>query len=127
MRKRIRGRAVSVVPLDRGEEVELGKGSFSDLVLTSSTLKHNRTMMGYSVFKPGLETKQKVHINTEEMAFVVAGSGKLTVGDDSIPFKKGDSIHIPAGVPHGIRNDGKEDIAMVFFFPTKNYPSTVDA
>ena len=84
-------------------------------------------MMGYSVFKPGIDTKQKVHLTAEEFSYVVSGSGKITVGEKTYPFKRNDSLYIPHGVPHGVRNDGKEDVIMVFFFSTPYYPKTVDA
>ncbi|HZW58040.1 MAG TPA: cupin domain-containing protein [Nitrososphaerales archaeon] len=118
---------IIVVPFKSGEKVELGGGSFSDLLITSSTVSGNKTMMGYSVFKPGINTKQKIHLSAEELAYIVSGSGKITVGRKNIRFKQGDSLYIPAGMPHGVKNDGKEDVVMVFFFSSALYPSTVDA
>ena len=126
-RKKNNAREISTVPFEKGEKVELGGGSFSDLLLTKETLAKNKNMMGYSVFKPGIDTKQKVHVAAEELAYVVSGSGKITVGPKEYPFKKDDSLYIPQGVPHGVRNDGEEDVVMVFFFSSPAYPKTVDA
>jgi len=119
---------IKIIPRQEGNKVDLGKGSFSNLILTGSKLdKSNKNMLGYSVFKPGIDTKQKIHVEAEELAYVVSGSGKITVGNQLISFSTGDSIFIPAGVPHGVRNDGSEDVAMVFFFSSPEYPKTVDA
>jgi quercetin dioxygenase-like cupin family protein len=118
---------MSVVPFESGEMVQLGGGSFSNLLLTKATLQRNKNMMGYSVFKPGINTKQKVHVAADELAYVVAGSGKITVGEKTYTFKQNDSLYIPRGVPHGVRNNGTEDVVMVFFFSTPSYPKTVDA
>jgi quercetin dioxygenase-like cupin family protein len=118
---------VTVVPFDKGEKVKIGHGSFSNLIVTDKTTESNFSTLGYSVFTPGTDTKQKVHLDAEELAYIVSGAGKLTVGDELISYGPGDSLHIPAGVPHGIRNDGREDLVMVFFFPTPSYPKTVDA
>ena len=118
---------VRIVPQVRGEKVDLGKGSFSNLILTASKLdKKNRNMLGYTVYKPGIDTKQKIHLEAEELAYVLTGSGKLTVGKELVAFTAGDSIFIPPGVPHGVRNDGTQDVAMVFFFSSPEYPKTVD-
>ena len=84
-------------------------------------------MMGYTVYKPGIDARQKIHLEAEELAYVLTGSGKLTVGNELVPFSAGDSIFIPPGVPHGVRNDGTGDVAMVFFFSSPEYPKTVDA
>jgi quercetin dioxygenase-like cupin family protein len=118
---------ISVVPFKKGAKVDLGKGSFSDLLLTSATITKNRNMMGYSVFKPGIDTKQKIHVEAEELAYVVSGSGKITIGNETRAFSSGDSLFIPPGVPHGVRNDGTEDVVMVFFFSSPEYPKTIDA
>lgn len=119
---------IKIVPQSSGDKVDLGKGSFSNLILTKSRLENeNRNMMGYSLFKPGIDTKQKIHLEAEELAYVLCGTGKLTVGKKLISFKAGDSIFIPPGVPHGVRNDGNEDIAMVFYFSSPEYPKTKDA
>jgi quercetin dioxygenase-like cupin family protein len=118
---------MKVVRFDEGQKVDLGKGSFSNLLLTKSIVKNNKNMMGYSVFTPGTDTRQKIHVKAEELAYVVSGSGKIMIGKKSYPFQAGDSLHIPPGVPHGVRNDGKEDVTMVFFFSSNEYPKTIDA
>jgi mannose-6-phosphate isomerase-like protein (cupin superfamily) len=119
---------IKIIPQTQGNKVDLGKGSSSNLILTGVKLdSQNKNMMGYSLYKPGIDTKQKIHLEAEELVFVVAGSGKLTVGQELVPFKEGDSIFIPPGVPHGVRNDGTEDVEMVFFFSAPEYPKTVDA
>jgi quercetin dioxygenase-like cupin family protein len=118
---------ISVIPFDGGNMVQLGGGSFSNLLLTKDILSKNKNMMGYSVFKPGTDTKQKVHVSAEELAYVVTGSGKITVGEKYYTFKSNDSLYIPRGVPHGVRNDGTEDVVMVFFFSSPSYPKTIDA
>jgi quercetin dioxygenase-like cupin family protein len=122
-----RGAKIKVLPFEKGNKVDLGKGSFSNLILTGGNLDNaNKNMLGYSVFKPGIDTKQKIHTEAEELAYVVSGSGKLTVRNELISFSKGDSLFIPPGVPHGVRNDGAEDIVMVFFFSSPEYPKTID-
>lgn len=118
---------VTVVRFDEGEKVKVGTSSFSNLIITDKTTSSNSSTLGYSVYTPGTETKQKVHVDADELAYVVSGTGKLTVGERLVSFGPGDSLHVPAGVPHGVRNDGKVDLAMVFFFPSRNYPRTVDA
>jgi quercetin dioxygenase-like cupin family protein len=121
-----RGRIAIIGPAE-GRSIQLGGGSVSKLTLDRSTLSNNKAMMGFSVFKPGTATKQKVHLDSEELAYVIRGSGKINAGMERLPFKAGDSIHIPQGIPHGVENDGLEDVVMVFFFGTPEYPRSEDA
>jgi mannose-6-phosphate isomerase-like protein (cupin superfamily) len=119
---------IKIVRFEEGNRVALGSGSFSNLILTAANLGNaNKNMLGYSVFKPGIDTKQKIHTEAEELAYVVSGSGKITVGEELFPFSKGDSMFIPPGLPHGVRNDGIDDVVMVFFFSSPEYPKTIDA
>jgi len=122
-----RKRAVTVIEFSKGSRVDLGKGSFSNLLLTSSTLADNKSTMGYSVFKPGVNTTLKVHHGAEELAYVISGSGNITIEAGTVGFKEGDSIFIPSGVAHGIENNGEKDVVMIFFFSTPKYPRTTDA
>ena len=119
---------IKVLPQTHGNKVDLGKGSSSNLILTGVKLENqNRNMLGYSKYKPGIDTKQKIHLEAEELVYVVTGSGKLTVGTELVPFNAGDSLFIPPGVPHGVKNDGTQDVEMVFFFSSPEYPKTIDA
>jgi quercetin dioxygenase-like cupin family protein len=120
-------KTVKVVGFAKGQRVDLGNGSYSNLILTKSTIKDNKSMMGYSVFRPGTNIKQKIHVDAEELAYVITGSGKITIKDKAYPFRPGDSVYIPPGVPHGIRNDGTKDVVMVFFFSSSEYPKSIDA
>ncbi len=106
--------------------IALGNGSWSRLVLTGETAGAQKAMLGCSVFTPGTSTPQKVHAE-EELAYVLSGYGEITVGDEAVPYGPGSAIYIPAGVPHGVRNNGPEDVVMVFVFSYPAYPPTTDA
>ena len=61
---------------------------------------------------------------TEELAYVLKGSGELRLDGDAVPFEPGDALYIPAGVWHAVVNTGNEDVVMVFGFPHPDYPPT---
>ena len=45
--------------------------------------------------------KTHVHVTHDEVGYVLAGSGSVTVGDVTRPVKPGDVWVIPANTPHG--------------------------
>jgi len=114
---------VRAVPLEEVPLIELPRGSWSRMVVTDQSVAGNVASLGYSVFTPGTATDPVSH-ETEEVAYVLSGSGELRLDDGAVQFKAGDGLFIPAGVWHAVVNTGEEDVAMVFGFPFPNYPPT---
>ena len=112
------GASVTVVNLDEVEPIELPLGSWSRMVA-----KGDGSSLGYSVFTAGTELTPVRH-EVEEVAYVVSGTGELRLDAEAVPFRRGDALHIPAGVWHAVANTGEEDVVMVFGFPHPDYPPT---
>jgi len=93
------------------------------MLVTDARVEGNTSSIGYSVFTPGT-TLAPVKHETEEVAYVVSGVGELRLDEEAVPFRKGDALHIPAGVWHAVANTGDEDVVMVFGFPHPDYPPT---
>lgn len=114
---------ISVVPLEGVETIDLPGGSWTRMLVTGLTVTGNTASLGYSVFKPGTVLPPVSH-QSEELAYVVSGSGRLDTDDGEVRFDAGDAIHIPADTWHAVVNDTDEDIVMVFGFPHPEYPPT---
>lgn len=83
----------------------------------------NLSCIGYSMFTPGVATADLSH-ETEELAYVLQGTGELRLHDDVVLFQAGDALFVPAKVWHIVANTGEEDVVMVFSFPHPDYPPT---
>jgi len=117
---------VKVIQLKEGEKVNIGNNSWSCHLLTASSVGTSKVMLGVSTFTPGTDTPQKIHTE-EELCFVLKGYGSITVGEEEIHYGPQSAIYIPPGVPHGVKNTGKEDVVMVYVFSDSQYPPTKDA
>jgi quercetin dioxygenase-like cupin family protein len=115
--------SVRTVTLEDVEPIPLPGGSWSRMVLNDRSLSGNASSLGYSVFTPGTVTAMVCH-ETEEVAYVLSGSGELRLDDGAVPFAGGQGVHIPAGIWHAVANTGGEDVVMVFGFPHPDYPPT---
>ena len=93
------------------------------MLVTAAHVDGNAVSLGYSVFTPGTELAPVCH-ETEEVVYVVSGSGELRLDDGAVGFTTGDALHIPAGIWHAVANTGDEDVVMVFGFPHPDYPPT---
>lgn len=114
---------VRTVTLEDVEPIPLPNGSWSRMVLTDKTLGGNASSLGYSVFTPGTVTAMVRH-ETEEVAYVLAGSGELRLDERAVPFAAGQGLFVPAGIWHAVANTGSADVVMVFGFPHPDYPPT---
>ncbi len=117
------GAMVRTVALEDVEPIPLPGGSWSRMVLTDKSLSGNSSSLGYSVFTPGCVTAMVSH-ETEEVAFVLSGSGELRLDGERVPFAARQGLFVPARTWHAVANTGTEDVIMVFGFPHPDYPPT---
>lgn len=59
-----------------------------------------------ATLQPGQRTRKHRHVASEEIYFILEGVGHMTLGDDSFPMVRGDSLLIPPGTVHCIENTG---------------------
>lgn len=62
--------------------------------------------------KKGQGIHPHVH-NGDHVWVVMEGSGNYLDGEKKQPVKKGDILFVPAGLPHGIENDGEGGLVFV--------------
>ena len=71
---------------------------------------------GFIIFPPGAimpPKGQSVH-SGYEISYVVSGSLTIHAGDEVLTYQGGNTIFIPAGVPHNCVNNGAEDCVVVY-------------
>jgi quercetin dioxygenase-like cupin family protein len=69
-------------------------------------------------FSGGVEVPRHQHDGSDEVLYVVAGGGTLSVGSETYPFAAEDAIHLPTGQPHGAKmSGGDKTIAIQFYAP----------
>jgi mannose-6-phosphate isomerase-like protein (cupin superfamily) len=62
---------------------------------------------------PGGATLLHRHGESEELYFVLAGTGRMTLGDAEFSVAPGDTILIPPGTPHRLHNEGGETLRLL--------------
>lgn len=61
----------------------------------------------------GCATVPHHHAVTEEIYYILSGTGDMTLGDESRPVSPGDAIAIPPGMRHTIRNTGPAELVFL--------------
>lgn len=59
-----------------------------------------------------------LHTNTVEHGqYVLAGAASVRIGEETVQVAAGDSVHIPAGVPHSYDVQGEETFEFLCVVP----------
>ena len=72
-----------------------------------------RQSLAEATVLPGSETVLHCHHKAEEIYHVTRGRGTMTLGGEIFDIGQGDSILIPPGTPHRLRNSGQEDLVVL--------------
>ena len=62
---------------------------------------------------PGFETEEHYHGVTEEIYFFTSGAGLMKLGAEETEVRAGDTVVIPPGTPHKLRNTGTEPLKLL--------------
>jgi mannose-6-phosphate isomerase-like protein (cupin superfamily) len=63
-------------------------------------------MVGLNAFEPGQDHALHAHAGMDKVYHVLSGLGTFLLADREAAMDAGMLLVAPAGVPHGIRNDG---------------------
>jgi quercetin dioxygenase-like cupin family protein len=70
-------------------------------------------MVGLNCLEPGQTQKIHAHEGVEKFYFVLEGSGIFTVGDEEKAAGTGSLVVAPAGIPHGVTNNGRARLSLL--------------
>lgn len=72
--------------------------------------------VGQCKILPGKQNPRHHHPNCEEVLHVLQGRIKHSYGDESAEMNAGDTITVPAGIPHNAVNIGDGEAIMMITF-----------
>ncbi len=62
---------------------------------------------------PGAVTALHLHRASEEIYYFIQGEGMMHLGDEQFPERSGDSVAIPPGIAHNVRNTGNVPLKIL--------------
>jgi mannose-6-phosphate isomerase-like protein (cupin superfamily) len=97
-----------VASLDRAEPFTTKDGS------TIRELFHTDAQsLAEATLEPDQATQRHYHRTTEEIYFVVKGSGRMEVDGDTRVIRPGDAVLIPPGAWHTLENTGTSELRIL--------------
>jgi quercetin dioxygenase-like cupin family protein len=88
-------------------------GSQPEKFYKSTLWQSEHVMAGLNCLEPGQTQNIHAHQGADKFYFVLEGSGKFTVGDEEREADTGALVVAPAGIPHGVSNNGNGRLSLL--------------
>jgi mannose-6-phosphate isomerase-like protein (cupin superfamily) len=110
---RKRSAAVDVVNRDSIEKFTTKDGSAIREILAPANSSLRAQSLAEATLRPGQSTEKHLHVKTEEVYYVLSGSGLMEMGEEKRKVGPGDGIAIPPGSEHRLKNTGGENLVFL--------------
>lgn len=70
-------------------------------------------MVGLNCLEPDQTQSVHAHEGADKFYFVLEGTGQFSVGTEERAAETGSLVVAPAGVPHGVRNTGRDRLSLL--------------
>ena len=88
-------------------------GSIIREILAYRNSSIRRQSLAEAAVPPGATTQAHYHLVSEEIYYILKGSGVVRLGTEEREVAPGDGIAIPPGVVHEIHNSGGDDLVFM--------------
>lgn len=96
------------------------------VMIGADKVKSNRITLGTTVVPPKTNMTPHVHINKEEVVYVIEGNGEVQIGDVVEPMTPNTAVVFPENVEHAVRNTSDKPLKFVFIFnPTHDFDGRI--
>ncbi len=102
-----------IVHVDDVEPI-LSRGGDLRILLSPKTVGATCGILGVYRLPPGESLVEHAHPYGEEMFYITRGTCLATVDDQVQRLVAGQAVLVPKNVRHSLRNDGSEDLELVF-------------
>ena len=62
---------------------------------------------------PGTAERLHYHERAQQLFYILSGEAIFELDGERVEVRSGESLHIPKGVKHRVRNEGKEDLTFL--------------
>ena len=102
-----------VVNRQRAAIINTPHGSEIRPLVDRTTSNIERCSLAEEVLPVGSCVGRHHHLETEEIYYILQGSGEMTVGDEVRAVEAGDAIFIPRGQTHTLSNTGQTPMTLL--------------
>jgi mannose-6-phosphate isomerase-like protein (cupin superfamily) len=102
-----------IVNREEAAVIETPHGSEIRPLIDRTTSEIELCSLAEEVLPAGASVGRHHHLETEEVYYLLAGRGRMTVAGETREVAAGDAVFIPRGSMHSLENTGDEDIRLL--------------
>jgi mannose-6-phosphate isomerase-like protein (cupin superfamily) len=102
-----------VINRERAAIINTPHGSEIRPLIDRTTSEIARCSLAEEVLPAGAAVGRHHHLETEEIYYILEGSGRMTVGDEVRDVAAGDAVFIPLKRAHTLENTGDEPMRLL--------------
>ena len=102
-----------VVNRRRAAVINTPHGSEIRPLIDRTTSSIERCSLAEETLPPGASVARHHHVSTEEVYYILEGSGLMTVGAESRAVSAGDAVFIPLNHAHTLTNTGQSPMTLL--------------
>jgi len=95
------------------KSIEKNKGFHPEKFFKNTLFRSNAILVGLNCLEPGQVQPAHSHSDQDKFYYVVEGSGRFLLGDESRQAAAGDIVWVPAGLEHGVENRGDGRLTLL--------------
>jgi quercetin dioxygenase-like cupin family protein len=88
-------------------------GAQPDKFYKTTLFRGDALLLGLNCLEPGQAQAPHAHAGQDKFYYVVEGAGRFQVGEAFASAGPGEVVWAPAGVVHGVSNDGQERLTLM--------------
>ncbi len=88
-------------------------GSQAEKFYKATLWQGEHVTVGLNCLEPNQIQSVHAHQGADKIYFVLEGNGHFTVGDEDRDATAGSLVIAPAGVPHGVTNNGSQRLSLL--------------
>jgi quercetin dioxygenase-like cupin family protein len=95
------------------KQIDEHTGSRPEKFYKTTLFHSDNLLLGLNCLEPGQTQPPHRHDDQDKFYYVLAGSGRFWLGEESVTATVGDVVWAPAGLVHGVHNEGEERLTLL--------------
>lgn len=88
-------------------------GSRPEKFYKATLFRSEALLLGVNCLEPGQRQSPHDHADQDKFYYVIEGKGRFWLGEERVTAAAGEVVWAPAGLTHGVANDGNERLTLL--------------